>query len=553
MKLKNVFLTLGLALGLGVSAVAGFSSTQNLEKADAATITGGTTLYLSPGPWNVDGATYKACFNKGASGEKTYSLSVVPTDVTIHKIELPSDVSYSDVTFLRMNAAGTTQWNNTNKLTWDGVNNLYTITGWGGGDGKWSSYTEPAEEVVPDLYLTGTINNWNPQDSAQKFKYENGEYSLTRTFSANAEIKVTNGSWAWDIGAGAFDSDKNLFTGTGTANLKIKAAGDYKITLPKDVYATKKGCTIEKVVITTTYTVNEYNVKDGVVDAEPFLTGERGENYQPEKNYIEGYLFGGFYTDEACTVLYKTPISAATNIYHKYTTVEIGYVYVGSLGYDTYNVYTFGMGTDNGDWPGRAVSMDEFGTGLTFNGNGLLRVPYVKNGGDNMFIINGTTTGGNKQTADLKLVENAYYDSTKLATTNYAGDIELGKQAMVAHEISQAINSATDNSICNIDAAIIEDLITSYDALEKTDVIDSSTIWTINHDKQEGDEDKVNYAMTDIVAQLRKLSTQSAGSNFFQRYSVNNSGSFIVIVIAATVVVSALGIYLIIKRRKNSK
>lgn len=97
-------------------------------------------LYLVAGPWEVDGAWFAAYFfgNDGDTSAKMVK------DGSLYKCEKPSG-DYANVIFVRMNPSYTSfawagSWNQTGDLVipTDG-RNLYTVTGWGANDGKWST------------------------------------------------------------------------------------------------------------------------------------------------------------------------------------------------------------------------------------------------------------------------------------------------------------------------------------------------------------------------------------------------------------------------------
>ena len=114
-----------------------------VSNAWAATITGGTTLYLKPNSnWLADGARFAAYLCNGSSDAEWYSMSDCNGD-GIYEMKVNSGKSHKNVIFCRMNPGNSTNdWNNkwtqTGDLTWDGSKNLYTINNGSWDAGSWS-------------------------------------------------------------------------------------------------------------------------------------------------------------------------------------------------------------------------------------------------------------------------------------------------------------------------------------------------------------------------------------------------------------------------------
>lgn len=152
MKIKNVLLTLGLALGLGVSAVAGLSATQDVKAADAATIPAATKFYLTPSAnWNQSNARFAVYFF--GNGEAWASMTKVAGETNLYEVTSPNK-TYENLIFCRMNPGAAAnnwnnKWNQTADLTYNGTNNWYTVKEgtWDNGGGTWGIYA-PGEEVT---------------------------------------------------------------------------------------------------------------------------------------------------------------------------------------------------------------------------------------------------------------------------------------------------------------------------------------------------------------------------------------------------------------------
>ena len=121
----------------------------------------GTTLYLNPGPWEVDGAKFAVYYwNDGGSNWAAMTASTGSQ----YEVVIPS--GYSNLIFVRLDTTGNlswdNKWNQTGNLTVPtNGNNCYTVTGWGESDGSWSKYTPPVQEDVTckvTLHFADTLN-----------------------------------------------------------------------------------------------------------------------------------------------------------------------------------------------------------------------------------------------------------------------------------------------------------------------------------------------------------------------------------------------------------
>ena len=108
--------------------------------AHAATISGGSKLFLDPGnEWPNDGARF-AMYLWNGSGDTWAGMTDSDGD-GVYEGTVPAG-SWENVIFVRMNGAATAnnwdnKWNQTVDLTVDGTNNLFTVTNpWNGPEGK---------------------------------------------------------------------------------------------------------------------------------------------------------------------------------------------------------------------------------------------------------------------------------------------------------------------------------------------------------------------------------------------------------------------------------
>ena len=121
----------------------------------------GTTLYLNPGPWEVDGAKFAVYYWNNSSSN--WAAMAASAD---HKYEAVIPSGYSNLIFVRLDTTGNLSWDNKWNQTGDltiptNGNNCYTVTGWGETDGSWSKYTPSVLEDITcqvTLHFADTFN-----------------------------------------------------------------------------------------------------------------------------------------------------------------------------------------------------------------------------------------------------------------------------------------------------------------------------------------------------------------------------------------------------------
>ena len=138
------------------------------------------TIYLNTGGnslWAADGAT----FGIHAWGGGVTLIDAMMTEVSSNVYKAEINDAHTSIIYVRMKNGTTTfnwdnKWNQTGDLTISAGNDLYTITGWGANDGKWSKYdagsggggegggeggggSDPEQDATK-WYLKGTFNNW---------------------------------------------------------------------------------------------------------------------------------------------------------------------------------------------------------------------------------------------------------------------------------------------------------------------------------------------------------------------------------------------------------
>lgn len=142
----------------------------------AATITGGTKLYLKPNSnWSQANARFAVYLFTDGGAAKWYSMSDGDAD-GIYSTEVQAGESYEKLIFCRMNpSSGNNEWgnrwNSTCDLTYDGTNNYYNMsssTNWGKGNNddncedltdnnKWSTYSAGGSGDIGEDCTTTTI------------------------------------------------------------------------------------------------------------------------------------------------------------------------------------------------------------------------------------------------------------------------------------------------------------------------------------------------------------------------------------------------------------
>ena len=162
-------------LGVTTLLVGGMFVNQEAREVSAATVTGGTVLFMKPNSnWLSDGARFAMYLCNGSSNAKWYSMTDDDGD-GVYQAVVGANESHKNVIFCRMNGGNTTndwnnKWDQTGDLTWDGSKNLYTISGWGGG--TWASYT-------PTYHLEGSMSGWATNDSYKFVTNTSTEVKLT--------------------------------------------------------------------------------------------------------------------------------------------------------------------------------------------------------------------------------------------------------------------------------------------------------------------------------------------------------------------------------------
>ena len=198
------------------------------------------TVYLVPGPWNVDGAKFSIYSIKTNS----FSDFLTSTDGTHYEATIADD---TQVIFVRHDGSATTpswdnKWNQTADLDVPADKNCYTVTGWGLNDGTWSVYStedpdpgtggedpEPSTGVTYNVtvpagtnacYIAGEMNNWS---HIEMTKVDDTHYTLTVADATTAmKYKYCSGP-SWDYVEMQADGVTDVQDRTYSANDVVEA------------------------------------------------------------------------------------------------------------------------------------------------------------------------------------------------------------------------------------------------------------------------------------------------------------------------------------------
>jgi hypothetical protein len=428
------------------------------------------------------------------------------------------------------------------------------------------------DSLSSGVYLTGSFSSW--KDTTKMYFKTGSTYSyyIGQTMAASDTFKVHDSEHSlWVNSLSSSVTSGGIFSQDSTSdkNIVCSTAGRYKVTYTYTAPATSGASgtgeiTSIEAIDSTSYAISEYRVVDGTVGASVYKTeySYADQDFTPTDEIYHGYVFGGWFTDSACTTQYvATGLSAATNLYAKYTSFSTDSSNIGSLyfraptGWTACYVYTFGANEGEGAWPGKAISASD---GLNYQGSGIWKANYYKDSADTTVIFNdGKVSGGivgTNQTSNLTIADGYYYTLTDSST----GDLDKGSGAAVVYDINAArravaaSGSIVVGSICGVDKATATTLVAEYDKLNTTakGYVDAATDYTYNGTDTTTSAD---IPMTSIVAQLRKISTSNSGGavTLFNGNQNHDSTVVIVMITAATAIFTA-GSLLLLKKKKRA-
>ena len=277
-------------------------------------------------------------------------------------------------------------------------------------------------------------------------------------------------------------------------------------------------------------------------------------SYTPSTPSVSGKIFEGWYKDSSYKTAY-TPVTPTGNfdLYaHFLTQTGEKTFYVKTMGGSTVNVYAFEEYNgktyeQNGGWPGSSVC--ETSSMLNFNGGGILKftVPYFVASELKMVLnINGDTN----KSSNLDINDGSYYFAND-GTYFYNGVTESKTgEAALAFDIAEEVNGATNASVCSVSKTKATSLVSRFDALTSKTTINNATLYTWI--STVGDAKK-DHKLTDLVSQLRAISTKENLANFAFK-TINNNQSVVIFVIVTTtcLAISSIGVFFILKKKKHN-
>jgi hypothetical protein len=356
----------------------------------------------------------------------------------------------------------------------------------------------------------------------QMIEQADGTYAWTGSFSVERFRAVAAGTWnsafTWDNvdGTSAKVADSTFVKASTVEtdsdnNIWCKTAGTYTLTWTPST--SKLAITLPT---TASYAISEYAVVDGTAETTAMATENAfdGTLFTPTDVNRTGFIFGGWYTDVACTTAYAAKAwTAAGNLYAKYTTVTERTIYFKTAGWTNTSVYTFGGDQEYSAWPGTVLTSDNVTNGVAYEGKyGIIKVTLTKNDTKVIFSDGTGGTKGTTQTYDLSIVDGAYYWVD--AADGSTGDADKGSGAKVVYDINEARRAVTASgsilagSICGISPAKAKSLLTEYDALNATakGYVDAALDYTYDSTDTSKSAD-VPY--TGIIEQLRLIAAKS--------------------------------------------
>lgn len=194
--------------------------------ANAATISGGQVLYLTPNSnWTSSSAWFAAYF---FSSSGNAWAKMVQHGNGVYEVVAPAG-SWTNVIFCRMNSSATTcdwgsVWNQTNDLTFDGTKNLYTVAAgaWSNGSGSWSAHSHSTYTVAGVAALCGV--DWAQANTANDMVLNSETGLYEKTFNTVAggthEFKIV-GNHNWNCSWPHADANTSVTVGYALANVTI--------------------------------------------------------------------------------------------------------------------------------------------------------------------------------------------------------------------------------------------------------------------------------------------------------------------------------------------
>ncbi len=361
-----------------------------------------------------------------------------------------------------------------------------SVYAWGGSDPSstyiYASGSNDGKGALTQVTVEGT--------TYLSFDMSSRDYTGCLVYCWNMD---KNGNKSADISFSSFTEGQNLIT--------LASGGNWE---------TLNSVTFGTLEVSAIHTVTKYGVYNGL-KAEDSIGSDSvsdGDTYAiPGRINATGYHFGGWFTNEACTVAYAAQtINADLSIYAKYTTlVADSYIYymTGAESVTTDYIYSFGGDCQFGGWKGTLITavdgVEEVHGVLTFNATPqyIYKIPYSTTAEDSNVIF----ASDSSQSADLVLTPGCAYTFGGVAA-GYADMATAFEFLLSAENVRNAVTADAKKkilaySVCGISASDAATLYAAYSALNKDakTYVDHSFAYTYN-----GAYDGVNTPSNDNIS-----------------------------------------------------
>lgn len=540
MKLKNLLISFGasaLLLSVGVGLV---SSRDDMVRTEAATITEGTTLYLTPSTnWKEGNARFAAYFFNPATW---VSMTEVDGDAGTYQVTAPLG-GFSNVIFCRMNPGNATnswdtKWNQTADLTYDGTNNWYTVKEgtWDKGGGAWAVYGGDAPEIEEDPVtwgIAGSMNEWG----FISFTNENGDETaeLEVELTAGTEFKFHDGSWGTSYGTQTFvtDANKDYFEGdkNNDNNVKVIKSGTYTFTAPaeKAINALKSENMLLGTDITFTCVEKEMPVYTLTAGAPIYLqTSWDGGNWSSD-----GAKFGLYFFNDggsAFSADFMTEVKgAATKMYEGVVPGEEG------VQWTTVIAIRFNSEASELRWNTDEEKLESASYKNVWNQTNDITVI------ENMNVINITGWNNGEAATTFTAESRAYVWAEyflSLVNCNAAGSNDLTEENWT--------DLKTQYEAMHVEAQqILKDTV----AAEEEDNLKKAMLkYDYIVDKY---ADSASFGKAWMVDFIGRVSGEGSNNRLVTTIMNNNNNMIMIIVISSIIAVSAIGVFFVYKRKRN--
>ncbi|MCR5079223.1 MAG: InlB B-repeat-containing protein [Bacilli bacterium] len=322
----------------------------------------------------------------------------------------------------------------------------------------------------------------------------------------------------------------------------------------------------------TVYTITKQIYYDGVYQSQTTVNVEEGADHVlSAPDAVEGYHFDGWYSDNTFTSAVTTLENVSANMTvcanlksRSSYEADSYFYYIENVaeGYESENyVYTYGGNSEFGAWHGGLISSvgtDVHGS-LGFRGwadSGYIRkiykIPFNSVFADTTLIINSS----GEQAADAVLTSGAAYtwDGGKDADAGAAIDFLISAEAKrnAVTESSRILNY----SICGISKSDAATLYSAYSGLSKTakGYVDASYTYTYlgaYDGKNVPSQGGVLYSV--IMAKLYEIANAEEGAKLTVATYFNSTSAALIAFIAGAVMVTSVGAFFLLRRKKEDR